>query len=48
MHGYWIARRLEVTTVRDGHRTVLDLEQLQFDTGLEDEFFSQRQLKRRA
>ncbi len=44
--GYWIARRLEVTTVKDGHRTVLDLEELQFDTGLDDEFFSQRQLKR--
>lgn len=45
---YWIARRMEVTTVKDGHRTVLDLEELQFDTGLDDEFFSQRQLKRRA
>jgi outer membrane lipoprotein-sorting protein len=46
--GYWIARRLEVETVKDGHRTVLDLEELQFDTGLDDEFFSQRQLKRRG
>jgi len=44
--GYWIARRMEVTTVKDAHRTVLDLEELQFDTGLDDEFFSQRQLKR--
>jgi outer membrane lipoprotein-sorting protein len=44
--GYWIARRMEVTTVKDGHRTILDIEELQFDTGLDDEFFSQRQLKR--
>lgn len=44
--GYWIARRYEIETVRDGHRTVLEFEQLQFDTGLNDEYFSQRQLKR--
>jgi outer membrane lipoprotein-sorting protein len=46
--GYWIARRVEVTTVKDRHRTVLDIEELQFDTGLDDGFFSQRQLKRPA
>ncbi len=46
VNGYWIPRRLEMTTIEDGHRTVLDLQQLQFDTGLDDGFFSQRQLKR--
>lgn len=44
--GYWIARRYEVETARDGHRTVLEFTQLKFDTGLNDEYFSQRQLKR--
>jgi outer membrane lipoprotein-sorting protein len=43
---YWMAHRLEVRTVRDGHRTVLEYEDLQVDTGLSDDFFSQRQLKR--
>ncbi len=46
--GYWIARRIEVETIKDGHRTVLEFEELQFDKGLDDDFFSQRQLKRRA
>jgi outer membrane lipoprotein-sorting protein len=46
--GYWIARCVEVTTTKDGHRTVIDLQELQFDTELDDEFFSQRQLKRPA
>ncbi len=43
---YWIARHIEVQTVKDGHRTVLELQDLEFDRGLADDFFSQRQLKR--
>ncbi len=46
--GYWIARHIEVKTVKDGHRTVLELQELEFDRGLDDDFFSQRQLKRRG
>ncbi len=44
--GYWFANRLEMVSWRSGHRTVLQLEQLSFDTGLSDDFFSQRTLKR--
>lgn len=43
---YWIAHRLEVRSEGDGHRTVLEYEDLRVDTGLTDDFFSQRQLKR--
>jgi outer membrane lipoprotein-sorting protein len=48
VNDYWMAHRLEVRSVRDGHRTVLEFEELQVDTGLSDDFFSQRQLKRRG
>ena len=43
---YWLARRIEVESASDGHRTVLDFDDVRFDTGLADDFFSQRQLKR--
>lgn len=43
---YWIAHRLEVRSEGDGHRTVLEYQDLSVDTGLADDFFSQRQLKR--
>lgn len=44
--GYWLAGRVEVRSEADGHRTVLELEDIEVDTGLSDDFFSQRQLKR--
>ncbi len=43
---YWLARRIEVESASDGHRTILDFEDVQFDTGLTDDFFSRRQLRR--
>ena len=43
---YWLARRIVVESADDGHRTVLDFDDVQFDTGIADDFFSQRQLKR--
>ena len=44
--GYWVAKRLEMVSWKSGHRTVLELDQLSFDTGLSDDFFTQRTLKR--
>lgn len=44
--GYVHATRMEMVTWRTGHRTVLELEEVGFDTGLPDDLFSQRFLKR--
>ncbi|MFQ5798065.1 MAG: outer membrane lipoprotein-sorting protein [Bacteroidota bacterium] len=46
IEGYWFGRRMEMQTVKDGHRTVLDLSEIQFDQGLSDNIFSQRNLKK--
>jgi outer membrane lipoprotein-sorting protein len=45
VQGYWLARRVDVQAARDGHRTVLEMEDIHVDTGLTDDFFTQRQLK---
>jgi outer membrane lipoprotein-sorting protein len=44
--GYWIANRLEMVSWKSGHRTVLDLEELSFDSELSDDLFTERALKR--
>jgi len=44
--GYWFGARMEMQTVRNGHRTLLELSKVQFDRGLKDSFFSERNLKR--
>ena len=44
--GYWYPKRAEMVTLRTGHRTVLELENARFDTGLEDALFTERSLKR--
>ena len=46
MDGYWVAQRFEMVSWKSGHRTVLELDELNFDTGLPDDFFTQRTLKR--
>ncbi len=46
--GYWYARRLEMVSWLDDHRTVLELQDLRLDTGLSDDLFTQRALKRRV
>ncbi|NOY78305.1 MAG: outer membrane lipoprotein-sorting protein [Calditrichaeota bacterium] len=44
--GYWFGMRMEMQTVKNGHRTVLKQSRIQFDQGLKDSFFSERNLKR--
>jgi outer membrane lipoprotein-sorting protein len=44
--GYWFGKRMEMRTVKDNHRTVLELQDVKFDQGLSDNIFSQRNLKR--
>jgi outer membrane lipoprotein-sorting protein len=44
--GYWFGKRMEMRTVKNNHRTVLDLKDIEFDQGLSDNVFSQRNLKR--
>jgi len=44
--GYWVAKRFEMVSWKSGHRTVLELDEVNFDTGLPDDFFTQRTLKR--
>jgi len=46
INGYWTPRRMEMTTLKNGHRTVLELSEIQFDQGLAQDVFSQRNLKR--
>lgn len=44
--GYAYVTRMEMVTLRSGHRTVLELEEVQLDSGLPDDLFTQRSLKR--
>ena len=44
--GYWFGTRMEMQTVKSGHRTRLELSKIQFDRGLKAGFFSERNLKR--
>jgi len=44
--GYWFGARMEMQTVKSGHRTLLELSKVKFDQGLKDSFFSERNLKR--
>ncbi len=45
-NNYWVAREIEFHDVKDDHRTKIILLEVKFDTGLKDEFFTQRYLKR--
>lgn len=44
--GYWIGRKMRMTTLRTGHQTTLSLSKIAFDQGLDDAIFSERSLKR--
>ena len=46
INGYWVPRLMEMKTIKNGHRTILELSEIQFDQGLADDIFSQRNLKR--
>jgi outer membrane lipoprotein-sorting protein len=43
---YWVSKELEVHELKEDHRTKSILEQVEFDTGLKDEMFTQRYMKR--
>jgi outer membrane lipoprotein-sorting protein len=45
-NNYWVAREIEFHDIKDDHKTKIILIEVKFDTGLKDEFFSQRYLKR--
>ncbi|MFQ5799405.1 MAG: outer membrane lipoprotein-sorting protein [Bacteroidota bacterium] len=44
--GYWTGKRMEMRSLKDDHRTVLELKDMKFDQGLSERFFSERNLKR--
>jgi outer membrane lipoprotein-sorting protein len=46
IEGYWMGRTMEMIDLRDQHRTRLELEDIAFDQGLSESFFSERNLKR--
>jgi len=43
---YWVAKELEIVDHKEQHSTKSILEEIKFDTDLEDKFFSKRYLKR--
>jgi len=45
-NNYWVAREIEFHDIKDNHKTKIILLEVKFDTGLKDEFFTQRYLKR--
>jgi outer membrane lipoprotein-sorting protein len=46
LDGYLVAREMEMVDRKRNHRTIMVLEKVEFDTGLEDSFFSERYLSR--
>ncbi len=44
--GIWTAHILEMKNVKDKHRTVLTITSIRYNTGIRDNFFTQRQLKK--
>lgn len=44
--GYWVAKETEMTDLRKDHSTKTLIDMIEFDTGLTDEVFTQRNLKR--
>ena len=47
IQGYWTMAEITMTDVRKDHKTIMKMEDLKFDVGLEDSMFTQRYLKRR-
>jgi len=48
IQGYWTMTNVTMTDVKKDHRTVMKMEDIQFDVGLEDKIFTQRYLKRKT
>lgn len=44
---YWMAYKMVMKDVKKKHKTIMEIESAKFDTGLEDDKFSQRELKRK-
>ena len=48
IQGYWTMTGLTMTDVQKKHKTIMTVEDIRFDVGLDDKTFSQRFLKRRV
>lgn len=46
--GYWFPMKMTMEKVKTGHRTLLEMVEIEHDSGLSDDFFTQRNLKRQA
>ncbi|NOX97167.1 MAG: outer membrane lipoprotein-sorting protein [Nitrospirae bacterium] len=46
--GYWFPMKMTMETVKTEHRTVLEVLEIKHDSGLADNFFTERNLKRQA
>src|SRR4030042_400463 len=44
--GYWVAGRSELSDLRSGNRTIMEVKSVAFNTGLSDELFTERYLER--
>lgn len=44
--GYWMGKKMQMETVKSSHKTVVELAQIEYDTGLSDQIFTVRNLKR--
>jgi len=43
---YWVSKEMEMKDLKDQHSTIMQLQNIEFDTGLSDKLFTQRYLKR--
>ena len=48
IQGYWTMTSLTMTDVQKKHKTIMTMEDIQFDVGLDETTFTQRYLKRRV
>ena len=48
IQGYWTMTGLTMTDVKKKHKTIMKMEDIEFDVGLDDKTFTQRYLKRRV
>ncbi len=46
--GYWFPMKWTMETLKSGHRTVLEMLEIKHDSGLSDNFFTTRNLKKQA
>jgi hypothetical protein len=43
---YWTILKMVMENIQKPHRTILEVSDVQYDTGIEDSFFTERFLKR--